>query len=1108
MLRNYEMVQKGFTILHPLMAAYIEQQFKCVWHSEWWMEVLAALDDQYDLLSEGSDDELRQSLDIVNCLRLIDRRWQKVFRIQLSIDYRYWAKELMGVRNKCAHIGTVDFDQTYAERALDTMARLCEAFDQEGMNALRDIYRTIRYGSEEGSKAMDLAGPIGKTKTNSGVLTGQLVSHLPSWRDVIQPHPDVAQGRYRIAEFAADLAQVARGEGEFEYRDPVEFFARTYVTQGMKGLLLTALKRLDGQGGEPVIQLKTAFGGGKTHSMLALYHLVRGGLVPERIPAVTEILREAGLERPPVVPVAVLVGTAMAVDRRRNPADLPGHTVATMWGDLAYQLAIAARKPRLYDQISAADRKGVTPGSQCLKTFFDEIGPCLILMDEIVAYARKLYGRNDLPAGTYDNFLVFIQELTEAAKASKQCLVVASLPESDLEIGGEAGHQALRMIENTFGRMETVWKPVAPDEGFEIVRRRLFLPCHDEARRDQICNAFSRMYQENAKDFPSGAKELSYRDRMISCYPIHPEIFDRLYQDWSTLEKFQRTRGVLRLMAAVIYELWMANDAEPMIMPGSFPLNRVTVKNELTRHLPETWNSIVDSEVDGDASKPFIIDRETARYGKKLAARRVARTIMLGSAPGTAALKKKHMKGVTAQTIHLGVVQPGESIADFNDALSALLRELSYLYSSETSFWFDVNPTLKKTVDERKLQIKETAVNDEIERRLLLLRRSADLKTLHVCPVSSSDIPDEQSARLVILRPADAYVPGEGGADCAARRAVEKFITERGSSPRIFRNMLLFIAPDRDKLDDLKEEVRLYLAWASINEDKADLNLDNQQEREAEASTKRAGANVERNLKEAYCWLMTPFIDLQKTERGKISWEVKALGGGDIDIVTKAMNCLKQNELVIFKWSPQLLTMSLNEFLWRDHDHIEVGLLFKDLCSYCYLPRLASYAVLEETILSGTDSPSFFALAAGCQDDEYVDLTLGIHRRDLHMSDLLIKPAVAEKQLARQRTPVVPPQEESVSSSVSSTPVSPVFEKPLHRSFRMKVRLDNLRINRDVERYYEEICRHLCGIPGADVDICLEVEAYVPDGMSKDVERTILENCSSLKIQEFSFKDD
>ena len=670
MQENYDLVQKGFRILHPMLAGYIGQEMNRIYKESWWDEVLYALSDQSrDLPDAGSYGVLIDSLDIPNCLRLIDRKWNDVFRTKLSIDYRTWSKELMGVRNKVSHVGQQDLERSYAERALDTMALFSEALnDPDGTEELRSLYRTLRYGSAQGSMAVtNNVQPVQNKKDTAGVLIRNVGQNLPSWRTVMQPHPDVAEGRYRAAEFAADLAQVSRGEGAFEYRDPVEFFARTYVTEGMAGLLTESLQRIAGKGGEPVIQLKTAFGGGKTHSMLALYHMVHSVNNVDRIPSLKPILERAGLDKLPKANVAVLVGTALDPTRKKNPANLPGYTVNTIWGEMAYQLVTSAGRPDLYAIIRDADRKGVSPGSENLKNLLNECGPCLILMDELVAYAKKIYGVDGLPAGSYDNFITFIQEITEAARASDNSIVVASIPESDIEIGGEAGKTALSTIEHTFGRMESIWKPVAANEGFEVVRRRLFLECKNPAAREAVCNAFSRMYHENNADFPFDVKEVEYRNRLISCYPIHPEVFDRLYEDWATLERFQRTRGVLRLMAAVIHELWMANDAGAMIMPGSIPLDMPNVKDELVRHLPDTWNSIIDREVDGKDSIPYQRDKANPRYGQKLAARRVARTIMLGSAPTT---RDQAVRGLEASRIRLGVVQPGENIADFNDALN------------------------------------------------------------------------------------------------------------------------------------------------------------------------------------------------------------------------------------------------------------------------------------------------------------------------------------------------------------------------------------------------------------------------------------------------------
>jgi predicted AAA+ superfamily ATPase len=1130
---NHALIAQGFRILLGAFAPYIARELGNEYDKDWWgIAVIGKLyeEQKRDLPLSGDWGKLVDSLDIGRCLLLFDLHWNTVFRKKLSIDHRTWAKELVGVRNKLAHIGGADFSDDDTWRALDTMSRLCEQLDPENAEEIRGLLRASRYGSAVGSTAVvETAVPAAKPKNgkNAGILQQTPVTGLPGWRDVIEPHPDVAQGRYKNAEFAADLAQVARGEGAYEYRDPVEFFARTYVTEGMSGLLVQALKRLAGKDGEPVIQLKTAFGGGKTHSMLALYHMMRGSISIDKIPNVKPVLSAAGISALPKANVAVLVGTALDPSKSKRPQNMPGITINTLWGEMAAQLAEAAGKPKLYDYVREADKKGVSPGSEALKSLFDACAPCLILMDELVAYAKKIYGASGLPAGTFDNFISFIQEVTEAARASKNSLVVASIPESDIEIGGEAGKIALETIEHTFGRMESIWKPVAASEGFEVVRRRLFLDCKNPDARDMVCGKFSKMYAENSSDFPLETKELEYKERMVSCYPIHPEVFDRLYEDWATLERFQRTRGVLRLMAAVIHELWMGNDAALMIMPGSFPLDVPNVRDELTRHLSEGWNALVDREVDGKNSIPYQKDQSSPRYGQSLAARRVARTILLGSAP---TVRDQRVRGIEASRIRLGVVQPGETIANFNDALNTLQASLAYLYTNPSGerFWYDTRPTLRKTVEDRATQVAASDVEYEIESRLRGLRKEQPFAGVHICPNSSLDIPDEQAARLVILRPADVYKASQPKS--TAMLAVEDILSNRGNTPRIYRNMLAFIVPDQDLTTSLKQEVRRYLAWRSIKDDSEDLNLDAAQNRETENNLRRSNETVESRIKEAYCWLLIPYID-RSVDMKTIVWDSIRISGGTDSIISKAAKKMIQNEALITQWAPALLLMELNNLLWKDADHIEIKKLWEYLCTYCYLPRLANEAVLENTIRAGLNSSEYFACAAGIDGSRYIDLKFNQYVGIVDRSGYLVKICAAQKQLAQtqpQSQPGIPPQPGSIdfpsetgaggggvrypvragdgnTSGVKDPTALP--EPPKNTHFYMSAQLDNTRINRDVQRLVEEVISHLTSVDGVSLEVVLELNVKAPAGLPHNIVRTVSENCRTLKVKSFGFDE-
>lgn len=235
----------------------------------------------------------------------------------------------------------------------------------------------------------------------------------------------------------------------------------------------------------------------------------------------------------------------------------------------------------------------------------------------MIAYIYNVYDK-DLPSVSFDSNLSFVQALTEVAKRTRRSMVVASIPESDVEVGGEGGKAALARVEHIFKRLEAIWKAVGASESFEIVRRRLFTPVTDANARDGTSRAFTRLYDENPNEFPPETRD---------AYPIHPELFDRLYEDWSSLEQFQRTRGVLRLMAAVIHELWSRNDRSLLILPGTIPLDNPHVRDELLQYLPDGWNALVDKDVDGAHAEPRLLDESNPRLGALVAARRVARTI-------------------------------------------------------------------------------------------------------------------------------------------------------------------------------------------------------------------------------------------------------------------------------------------------------------------------------------------------------------------------------------------------------------------------------------------------------------------------------------------------
>ena len=1125
MTPNHQRVTEGFQVLTSVLAPYVTGELRARFSDEWWDRgVLQALyeSQRRDLPATGEDEELVTRLDAARCLRLMDVQWNDLFRRKLSREHRTWIKELITTRNKWAHAGLVDMADEDAWRALDTMTRLVEQIDAEATERLRSMARTVRYGTEGPSTQVDeVETPSGRDAGQgapAGVLASTPRQGLRPWREVARPHPDVAAGRYRQAEFAADLSQVARGRADAEYQDPIEFFARTYLTEGMRDLMVQALRRIAGLGGEPVIQLKTAFGGGKTHSLLALYHLLRGRAPLSRLQGASELLKDAGIEQPPPARVAVLVGTAINPTRERRPPNLQGITIRTLWGEIAAQLAEQAGEPKLYDRIRAADRRGVPPGSDALRELFDACGPCLILVDELVAYARKIYGVEGLPSGSFDAIQTFIQELTEAVRASRNTVLVATIPESDIEIGGEAGQETLARIEHTFGRMEAIWKPVGSEEGFEVVRRRLFLPLDDEPARDDACRAFNSLYRENRGDFPLECREARYLERLKACYPIHPEVFERLYNDWATLERFQRTRGVLRLMAAVIHDLWVRNDASLLILPGSVGLDVPAVRDELTRYLPEGWTPVLEGDVDGRNSGPFRIDTENPRFGQAVAARRVARAVFLGSAPHVV---EQRVRGIEDVRVRLGAVQPGEQVAVFNDALSQLSDRLTYLYRQDRRYWYDTRPNLRRTVAERAQQFDEDEVERELERRVreATRRDRGDFQGVHPCPASSSDVPDEQAVRLVVLA-ANTTHSGQG-ADSAALQAARDILSDRGSSPRQHQNMLAFLAPDRDVMEGLVQETRRFLAWQSVVRDREVLNLDTHQRREAAGGEKESDGTVRLRLTEAWRWLLVPVQHLSDTGVGGLQWETMQVAVGGDSMASRASQRMQSSEHMILEWSPALLKMELDRWFWRNRPHVPVKQVWDALCAYSYLPRLRDQSVLVASIQAGITSGDYFAYATSVSGQgRYEGLTLGTPAAAIYVDakSVLVKPDVAQAQIEAER---VEPGTAGTETGTAATGTASGSDRPspvgtgpdaegsesrLPRRFFGTVRLDPDRASRDMGTVSEEILQHLTTLPGAKVEVSVEISATAPDGVSQTVQRIVDENCKTLRFVSHGFE--
>ena len=936
---------------------------------------------------------------------------------------------------------------------------------------------------------------------------------LKPWREIAVPHRDVLEGTFQQSEFAADITQVATGRATREYQDAPAFFERTFITEGMRLLLTSVARRLSGQGGDPVIQLQTAFGGGKTHTMLAVYHLATRKCSLGDLPGVHALLDQAQLMDVPAARVAVLDGNAHAPGQ---PWTHGQQSIRTLWGELAWQLG----GEEGFALVKHADSTGTSPGKDVLRTLLERHSPCVILVDELVAYIRQFPDGQYLSGGTYDSNLSFVQALTEAMKLVPTAVLLASLPESDVEAGSQKGVAALRALEKTFGRVQALWKPVATEEAFEIVRRRLFEPIRDLKARDAVCRAFADAYVTEGSKVPSETQEARYLERLVQAYPIHPEVFDRLYEDWTTIDGFQRTRGVLKLMAKVLYRLWKDQNSDLVILPASMPLYDGGARNELTYYLQAGWDPVLEGDIDGERAETTELESKEPRFGAIQAARRVARTVFLATAPSAVSTKQTTQRGVERSRILLGCVQPGQTSSTYSDALNRLADRLHYLNTTgdkaqdSTRYWFDTRANLRREMEDRKRRFDET---HDLRPKLAEVLRKLTVNIgpfdgVHVF-TAHADIPDDASLRMVVLPPEHGFSRSEAQ---MAFDAVLAHVRNNGGKPRYRGNRLLFLAADYDILGRVRDCLRTALAWKSICDDvhAGRLNIDLIQKRQAEKELETSESVLPRAVRECYKWLLCPSQGTPTASQPVIEPFALNTSGGSMG--SEIERTCTENELVINVWSPVHLRNRLKELYWKD-GRTTVGAMafWEDTLRYIYLPRLRRRDVLAQAIVKGAATRDFFGTAYGESAGKFEGFKLGDANVQLDDTLLLIEPEAAAHYAAAQaaqpkpsaaQAPTQTPPDGRKGPSPGPLPTAPTGSTtptnppatPKARAFHGHIGINAATAKMRMVQVADEIIALLAEDPNAEVTVRLEIQAAFPAGAQDQTKRAVSENAKTL----------
>lgn len=1024
---------------------------------------------------------------------ILDNRAQ-IFRYVLQREEFSWIHEVKDWRNKVSHGGQVGHADAF--RALDTIERVLTRHAPDAAGQVLAMKESLL--TEQAHKQAL------KAKPKADDLFSGEVAGLKPWREVVQPHPDVAAGRFAAAEFAADLFMVHNGQGSQEYVDPVAFFQRTYLTDGLEKLLKRSIRRINGDDGSPpVVDLQTTFGGGKTHSMISLYHLFAGVPTKDLPQEMQDLLESENVSSLPKVNRAVVVGTRLVPAQADDKPD--GCSVGTIWGEIAWQLG----GKEAYEYIRASDESRTSPGDRIRKVI-EDAAPCVILIDEWVSYAAQLLGEDDLRAGDFDTQFYFAQTLTEVVKNVKGALLVVSLPASvdsgghevQVQVSGEDAHTALRKLRDAVGRTKDAWTPATAHEGFEIVRRRLFQTPDAENLKyiKATAKSFSEFYGKQAAEFPPEAREAEYARMIERSFPIHPELFTRLYDDWSTLERFQRTRGVLRLMAQVIHALWSENDRSPMIMPGLLPLDDPTVANEIVSNLNESWPPILHRDVDGEDSTPRAIDLQYPNLNQYAATRRVARTVMLGSAPSLNSANR----GIDIQRVRLGAVMPGEQVAVFNDALAKLVARATYLYHEGSRYWYGTQAHVGQLARDRAEQLRTgrtDLIEEEIRRRLTAMSSPrGDFAAVHVMPASPSEVADADEARLVILGPETSH---QGRSTSEATSAALSILEQRGNAPRLYRNMLTFLAPEQKHVDSLLDAAAAFLAWDQLDSEKvAPLNLDPLNQKQVEDRLVESNARLDAAVREAYKIALAP---LQSDPAAEVEFEVIRCDGAE-PLASRTSKKFVNQGILNATYSTEMLRSLLDGVLaplW-EHGHCTVKDLWDVFARYTYLPRLKDADALASVLSEGAArvgwERSTWALAAGVTSDgTYVGLVGGALSGTINGTWLIVKPEIAEPLINLEPEPGPGPE-----PIVDPDPVPPPTG-PTRFWGRKNLNPAAAQLRRDFEQVESEVIALLQRELGSEVKVTINIEVVNEGEFSESVVRNVKANADTLRFDDHGF---
>jgi len=666
---------------------------------------------------------------------------------------------------------------------------------------------------------------------------------LSPWFALAIPHDDISQPYLDESLFAANLQQVAMGTAPETYLDKETFFQKTHFTQGIKSIAKRVIKGLSGHTQEAenrVISLQTSFGGGKTHALISLYYLAQLGKEAKEYPSLKALLKYTGKPSFKRAQTAVFTNTSNDPTQGRRLTDPEtGQKVhlRTLWGEIAYQLGGMSA----YEIIKQNDRNRTAPKGLFHKVL-EQTSPALILIDELADYSIAAAGVEVGASTLADQTISFVQELTEAIAANPTCVLVTTLPASKIEVANSSkGVEIFLNLEKRLGRLAKDTKPVNDQEIYQVIRRRLFKKVPSESQIRHIISQYIQLYERHETEIPKQALTPAYREKMIHAYPFHPELIDIFKDRWASNHNFQRTRGILRILAYLIKDLWNRQNSlrgsHYLIHTSDIELNNLEIiTTEISKLFGHGYDAVASADLKGKTANAPFIDQHKPEYGKHKLAQGIASTIFMASFGPTG-----NNKGISIQDLKLALLKPKSfNHNSINGAIDALEARAHYLHHSSLAstgkrYWFHTKPNINILINQYKGHIgKEEILFYTLEQfkkihskhfQIIIdpQLRLAEKRILTDIDVSTK-IPTLKRLSLIVLSPerTERLNQGEGKQNKELNAYIEHIATKRGGSNRIFRNTFLFLCASQAGYNQLIDPISTLLACHRVKEEYKD----------------------------------------------------------------------------------------------------------------------------------------------------------------------------------------------------------------------------------------------------------------------------------------------